>query len=64
MVLTIFLSVLLLHEVVSLKVFLGALLIVGGAPDEAVSEELELLNAQARELEATIASNVAQIFET
>jgi type I restriction enzyme M protein len=49
---------------------------VGVAPGEAVSdedfkaqletlnEELELLNAQARELEATIASNVAQILQT
>jgi type I restriction enzyme M protein len=31
---------------------------------ETLNEELELLNAQARELEATIASNVAQILET
>ncbi|ABL65730.1 type I restriction-modification system subunit M [Chlorobium phaeobacteroides] len=49
---------------------------VGVAPGEAISdedfkvqletlnEELELLNAQARELEATIAGNVAQILET
>jgi type I restriction enzyme M protein len=49
---------------------------VGVAPGEAVSdedfkaqletlnEELELLNAQARELEATIAGNVAQILES
>ena len=31
---------------------------------ETLNEELELLNAQARELESTIASNVAQILET
>ena len=31
---------------------------------ETLNEELELLNAQARELEATIAGNVAQILET
>jgi type I restriction enzyme M protein len=31
---------------------------------ETLNEELELLNAQARELEATIACNVAQILET
>ena len=31
---------------------------------EALNEELEVLNAQARELEATIAANVAEILET
>jgi type I restriction enzyme M protein len=30
---------------------------------EALNEELETLNAQARELEATIARNVAEILE-